>query len=129
MQIVFIPLETVLDAHAVLVQETGGAPNVRDLGLLQSALEMPKAQMFGQFLHPTIFDMAAAYMFHLCQNHAFVDGNKRTSIFVALLFLKVNHHEIKCEDEKLEYLVLLVATGKADKKDISDFFRLHSSIS
>ena len=75
----YISLENVLEIHDRLVDEYGGLKGVLNFGLLQSALEMPKAMFNGRYLHRTIFDKAAAYLFHITKNHSFVDGNKRTA--------------------------------------------------
>ena len=74
----FLTTDNVMAIHRRMIREFGGDPKVRDYGLLESAAMMPAAQFRGRFLHGGIPAMAAAYLFHLCTNHPFVDGNKRT---------------------------------------------------
>ena len=97
----------------------GGAHGVRDEGLLESALEMPKSGFGGSYFHTTIFEMAAAYLFHLVKNHPFVDGNKRIGLGCADLFLAMNDFElILSEDEAVE-LTMHVASESASKEEIA----------
>ena len=83
----FLTLSEVIDIHGNQIELYGGQKGVRDIGLLQSALAQPEASFAGQWLHEDIFLMAAAYAFHICQNHPFFDGNKRTALASALVFL------------------------------------------
>lgn len=96
---------------------------MRDLGLLQSALSMPAAGFGGRFLHGDLFEMAAAYLFHIIQNHPFVDGNKRTGAVAALIFLVLNGIEIDAPEDAFEKMVRQVSEGKADKAAVAEFFR------
>jgi death on curing protein len=82
----FISTTTVLKIHDELIKQFGGTFGLRDNGLLDSALHMPQAQFGGEFLHPTIYEMAAAYGFHICQNHPFLDVNKRIAIQLCFFF-------------------------------------------
>jgi death-on-curing protein len=120
---VFLTLDEVLEIHRDQLERYGGADGIRDLGLLQSALAQPQATFGGQFLHADLFEMAAAYLFHLVQNHAFVDGNKRVGAVAALVFLRMNDQDLKITNAELESLVLSVAQGQADKAAIRTFFR------
>src|SRR3569832_264121 len=86
----FLSVENVLAIHADTIAEEGGRVGIRDIGLLESAVAMPQATYEGAYLHPDLAAMAAAYLFHLCQNHAFVDGNKRAAAFSTVLFLALN---------------------------------------
>lgn len=88
--IAYITFEYTMKIHDELVREYGGRLGVLNEGLLKSALEMPKAQFNGKDLHRTIFDKTAAYLFHLIQNHPFVDGNKRTATMIAMIFFASN---------------------------------------
>src|SRR5207249_5785917 len=82
----FLTVDQVLSIHARVLAEYGGGDGVRDIGLLDSAVAMPAAAFGGQHLHDGIPAMAAAYLFHICKNHAFVDGNKRTGLAAAIQF-------------------------------------------
>src|SRR6266513_2485048 len=87
----------------------------RDSAGLESAVATPQATLGGEFLHTSIPAMAAAYLFHLCQNHAFVDGNKRVGANAAITFLLMNDWELSFEPDELADLVLSVASGVVDK--------------
>ncbi len=86
----FLSLDEVLALHADLVARYGGAQGVRDVALLESALAAPRATYGGEFLHGTVPEMAAAYLFHIVRNHPFVDGNERAGLLAAVVFLDVN---------------------------------------
>lgn len=120
---IFLSIEEVIQIHDDLVSEYGGLHGIRDLGLLISAIEMPKASLFGEYLHESIFDKAAAYLFHIVCNHAFVDGNKRTGAAVSLIFLHQNGYRMKYDMQEFEVMVVKVAEGKLPKKEISKFLQ------
>jgi death-on-curing protein len=122
----FLSLAEVLEIHKDQVDRYGGDPGIRDLGLLQSALAMPAAGFGGRFVHGDLYEMAAAYFFHIIQNHPFVDGNKRTGVMAALVFLALNKVVIEAEEEVLEKMVWAVARGEADKGTAAEFFRKHA---
>lgn len=118
MNIFFVTVEQSIELHDELIDLFGGSFGLRDRGLLESAIDMPKASFGGQFLHETIFEMAAAYLFHICKNHPFVDGNKRTSLSVAMTFLAMNGLRVK-SSEDLEQMVVDTAISKINKKQIA----------
>lgn len=122
----FLAVEDVLSLHADQVDLYGGEHGVRDVGLLESAVAQPQATFGGEHLHKDLCEMAAAYMFHIVQNHPFLDGNKRTGAVAALVFLDINGTEIDAPKGALYDLTIAVATGQADKARIAEFFRLHS---
>ncbi len=121
----FLSIQNVLFIHTTTIEEEGGSTGVRDEGLLASALEMPQATFAGQLLHTDLAAMAAAYLYHICQNHAFVDGNKRTAAFSTVLFLDINNATMEdlLEAEQLEKVTLKVASGTMTKSDVILFFR------
>lgn len=119
---IFLTVEEVIDFHTEMINEFGGIHGIREIGLLISAVEMPKASMFGEFLHPTTYDKAAAYLFHIVCNHPFLDGNKRTGLVSSLTFLDINKITLNYHEKDLEELVTNVAKGKAQKENISRFF-------
>ena len=123
---VFLELDEVLALHADQIDRYGGSAGVRDLGLLQSALGMPRATFGGQFLHPSIHEMAAAYLFHLVQNHPFVDGNKRIGLAATLAFLGLNELWLEAPEAELVDVVLRVARGEMQKSDAAVFLREHT---
>lgn len=123
----FFTLEEVLDIHKQQIALYGGEIGLRDRGLLESALAMPQSMYSGKYLHEDLFQMAAAYLFHLVQNHPFLDGNKRTGTVLAYVFLKLNGFHLTAAPDELESVVLDVACGLCDKTQLADFFRKNSS--
>lgn len=119
----FLALDEVLALHADQIHRYGGTPGLRDLGLLQSAIAMPQTAFEDEFLHGTLFEMAAAYLFHLARNHPFVDGNKRTALMCALVFLGLNGQRLDADPDPLFELVDGVAAGSVDKAEVSVFLR------
>ncbi len=101
------------------IRRYGGAYGVRDPALVSSALAMPSATFEGELLHSTIFEQAAPYAFHICQNHPFVDGNKRTALAAALVFLDLNGIEIDDPKGSLYDLMMDVATGTKGKAEVA----------
>ena len=109
--------------HADQIELYGGEHGIRDTALLESAIAQPQATFDGRFLHQDIFEMAAAYLYHVVQNHPFVDGNKRAGAVAALVFLDLNGVEIDAPKGAIYELTLAVAQGKAGKTEIAEFFR------
>lgn len=122
----FLTIQEVLYFHHAQMEQFGGSMGVRDPGLLESALAQPCASFGGEYLHRGVFEMAAAYLYHIVQNHPFVDGNKRVGLESALAFLALNGVEIDAPDDDLESLVLAVASGQADKTQAAAFLDKHS---
>lgn len=107
----FLTPQQVLFIHARLVDETGGEHGVRDVGLLESAVARPRATFDGRELYEDLFLKAAALMASLAQNHPFVDGNKRTAITAAAMFLLANGRRLQTDNETLEAFTLHVVTN------------------
>ncbi len=122
----FLSLEEILDIHNDQIGRYGGAEGTRDLGLLYSALAMPEAGSSSQYYHADLFEMAAAYLFHIVRNHPFMDGNKRTGAVAAIVFLEMNGIEVHATNAALAGAVLAVAEGRLQKSGIAEFFRKHS---
>ena len=123
----FLELDEILEIHQDQILRHGGSPGIRDMNLLQSAISMPGSGFSGQYFHKDIFEMAAAYLFHIAQNHPFVDGNKRVAAMSAFTFLSMNGIRLTASEHGFEALVLSAAQGKADKRTIAEFFRRHSA--
>lgn len=119
----FLERDEVLAIHRDQIQRYGGAPGIRDLGLLDSALGMPAAGARGTYFHEDLFQMAAAYLFHIVRNHPFVDGNKRVGAVAAFVFLALNGIDLDAPEGAFEALVRTVAEGGAGKPDIACFLR------
>lgn len=122
-EIVFLTLEQVIEIQADQIERYGGSHGTRDVALLQSAVAMPQSGFGDQYLHGNLFEMAAAYLFHIVQNHPFVDGNKRVGAMAAFTFLRINGYLLNADDISFENLVLNVAQGKTSKTAVADFFR------
>ena len=114
----FVARDIVLAIHNRQIERFGGTEGVRDEGLLDSALAQPRATFAGEMLHPTIPEQAAAYLYHLAMNHPFVDGNKRTAFAVMDVFLTLNGYRINFSDDEAYALVMRVACGDLDKKNL-----------
>lgn len=126
--IIFLTLPEVLDFHAEQIDLYGGVRGVRDMALLESALAQPCATFGGELLHSDIFEAASAYMFHIIQNHPFIDGNKRTGLAACLYFLGLNDIEIDVDPNELEKFVRAIASGDIAKHKIANFLRAHARI-
>ena len=119
----FLTLAEVIDVHTDQIQRYGGRGGVRDFGLLESALAQPEASFAGEWLHPGLHDMAAAYAFHLCQNHPFIDGNKRTALACALVFLELNNLSVEDPRELLKGAMRSIASGAMQKAELARVLR------
>lgn len=86
----FLTVDDVIDLHRDQIEQYGGDPGIRDRGLIEAAVAMPQQSFGGQFLHVDLFEMAAAYAFHLAESQAFLDGNKRVGLAAAYVFLELN---------------------------------------
>jgi death-on-curing protein len=118
----FLTLDETLVIHADQIRRYGGTHGVRDLGLLASALAMPKVSFQGAYLHPSLAEMAAAYLFHIARNHPLLDGNKRTALATALAFLWLNARWLEGGNDELTDLVVGVASGSIGKAETAVFF-------
>ena len=105
------------------MEREGGLGGVRDTGLLDAAVAMPRQQFGGEYLHGDIPAMAAAYLFHLCMNHPFHDGNKRAAVMAAFVFLDANGFELEAAPKEVENVVLEVASGEMSKERLTDWMR------
>jgi len=118
-----LSVDDVLIIHSDQIDRYGGSYGIRDTGLLDSAVAVVRAEFGGELAHKDIFEMAAAYLFHIVKNHPFIDGNKRTGLASALIFLEMNGIDLDIDDEKLYKLVLGVIENKIKKSGIASFFR------
>ncbi len=123
----FLSLAKTLAIHQDQIVRYGGEPGIRDLNLLKSALAMPAATFGGSFLHSDIYEMAAAYLFHLVQNHPFVDENKRVGAVAAIVFLALNGYDLDAPSGALYELVMGIARGDETKADATLFLREYCS--
>lgn len=124
--VTFLSVDDVLLLHVDTIDVDGGLQGVRDHGLLDAAVAMPRQQFGGAFLHEDLAAMAAAYLFHIAQNHPFVDGNKRVAVMSALAFLLANGVEFSLAPQQLEAMTLKVAGGELSKEKLTKW--MHSQI-
>jgi death-on-curing protein len=118
----FLSVDEVLEIHAQQIELYGGRDGIRDPGGLESAVATPMSSFGGEFLHESVPAMAAAYLFHICQNHPFVDGNKRTGANAAITFLLINDWDLDLSEDELVDLVLSVASGAIPKSALTRVF-------
>ena len=121
----FHSFDFILSMHAEQLRLHGGAAGVRDEGMVDSALNRPmQKQAYGE---SDLCELAAAYLFGIAKNHPFVDGNKRTALAAADLFLYFNGLELEADQDDLIQLVLKVASGEIDEDGAAAFFRDHTA--
>ncbi|TVR05696.1 MAG: type II toxin-antitoxin system death-on-curing family toxin [Spirochaetaceae bacterium] len=119
----FLTLSQVLTILRDQIARYGGDFGVRDVGLVSSAIAVPQSTFEGKHLHSDLHEMAAAYAFHLSQNHPFVDGNKRVALAAALVFLDLNGVTFTDPGDRLYPLMMSVASSKAQKPEIATVLR------
>jgi death-on-curing protein len=127
MAIRFLPEELVMIIHSNILQRYGGRAGLRDNALLQSALAQAKVTVGRKFIHKSLFDKAAAYGFHLCRNHPFIDGNKRVAFVVMDVFLQRNGWEIVANEEDAYSLMIDLSSGNVSKTGLSSWLKNHSA--
>jgi death on curing protein len=118
-----LSVEIVREIHAEAIKIFGGLNRIRDEALLASAVFAPQSSFGGKSPYTDLIDIAAAYLFHLCRNHPFVDGNKRTAMAAAIVFLRLNGMETAPDSEKWERFLLDVAAGKLDRDQTTQYLR------
>ena len=117
--------EQILLLHAQLIETIGGSDGIRDMGLLESALESPFQSYDGKELYPSIQAKAARLCYGLVKNHAMVDGNKRIGCHAMLVFLALNGYEMEYTQKELSKLILDVAADKKQYEDILQWLLAH----
>ncbi len=127
MEPTFLTLDEIIAIHQDQIARYGGCEGIRDWALLQSALAMPAAAFGGQYLHPDLCEMAAAYLFHIVQNHPFLDGNKRVGAVAADVFLALNDVRLRADQDAYADLVLSVACSETPKSAVAEFFRANTN--
>ncbi len=117
----YLSKNVILALQKNTIDTEGGLHGIRDDGLLEAALAMPIQQFGGQELHPTFFDKAAAYLFHLANNHPFLDGNKRIAWLSCIVFLQANGCKLDANSPDMIEFVLDVAQSKHNKTAIAQW--------
>jgi death-on-curing protein len=120
---VFLTVDEVIAIHTRQISVFGGLSGIKNYSLLESAVMQSQSTYDGVYLHKNIYEMAAAYLFHLAQNPSFHDGNKRVGLMSCDVFLMLNGYEITAKPDELTDFVLEVASGNVSKPDIARFLR------
>ncbi len=118
-----LDIATVLEIHRQVIEAFGGATGIRDQALLESAVAAPQATFGGTSVYADIVEIAGAYLFFLCRNHPFIDGNKRVSLASCLVFLRLNGLEPQPDSPLWEELTLDVAASRLDRCQATDQLR------
>jgi death-on-curing protein len=119
----FLSVDEVLLLHEEQISRYGGGQGIRDAGALDSAVAMPMSTFDGRFIHADVFLMAAAYAFHIAQNQPFLDGNKRTGLAAALVFLDLNGVEVLDPSGRLYDAMIGLAERRLDKPGLASLLR------
>jgi death-on-curing protein len=114
---VHLSVEIVREIHAEALRKFGGSDGVRDENLLASAVLTPQSSFGGKSPYADLVEIAGAYLFYLCGNHPFIDGNKRTAMMAAIVLLRLNEIEPARDSDEWERLVLDVASSKLDRDE------------
>jgi death on curing protein len=122
----FLTLAEVLLIYEDQIRRYGGKYGVRDLSLLSSAVYVPQATFDKAFLHKSIPEMAAAYAFHICENHALLDGNKRVALASALVFLDINGFDFEGAEDEIYNIMMAVASNNMKKSELVEKFLQYS---
>jgi len=122
----FLRKATILTFHQDQLERYGGKEGIRDEKLLESAMAQPEASFEGEYVHQDLFHMAAAYGFHICQNHPFYDGNKRTALIAMYTLLYVNGYQIVADKKSLFAVMMDLANGKVSKDELRDYLKKNS---
>ncbi len=124
----FLTVTQVLAIHDQMIKRFGGSPGLRDLGLVESAVARPKTSFEGKYLYLTIFDQAAALLQSLLKNHPFVDGNKRTALTSAGIFLKVNGLNLKNYHQEEVKFAVRIDNQNLTLEEISSWLKKHQTL-
>ncbi|MGC4035226.1 MAG: type II toxin-antitoxin system death-on-curing family toxin [Chitinophagaceae bacterium] len=117
----FLDFDRIVKLNKLATKTFGGLDGVRDRGLIESAIDQPQATFGDQYLHENIHHMAAAYYYHISECQGFSDGNKRTGFLALFAFLKLNGCDLTIPDDYLWPILLEVANGQRDKRNLADF--------
>jgi len=112
-----LTVEIVREIHAEAISKFGGLEGIREMALLESAVAAPQAGFGGKSPYTDLADVAAAYFYYLCQNHPFIDGNKRAALGACIVFLRLNGMEPKADGSEWEALTMAVAAGELNREE------------
>ena len=120
---VHLSVDIVEEIHAEAIRQFGGLDSVRDRALLESAAAAPPATFGGESVFKDIVEVAAAYLFYVCRNHPFLDGNKRAALGACIVFLRMNGRTPAADSGKWETLTIKVADGSLDRHQVTAHLR------
>ncbi len=124
----FLTYEQIILLHDGQIKLFGGHHGVKDENLVRSAIGQPESGFGDDYFHKDLYEMAAAYLFHLVKNHAFNDGNKRIAALASAVFLQINGLRVIADEDEFEKLVLDAAQSIVGKKEIAEFFKRNTEI-
>ena len=122
----FLILDEVIAIHDSMIELYGGSFGIRDIGLIQSAIARPQSTFGGVDLYETVFDKAAALFHSLMFNHAFVDGNKRTTMATTARFLVANGYSLESTQKEFTDFPIKAENNHFSLEDISVWLKKHS---
>jgi death-on-curing protein len=125
----YLTLIEILELHRRILEQSGGALGIRDMGLLESAIAQPRMTFGGEDLYPSLLEKAAALGFSIIMNHPFVDGNKRTGHAATETFLVLNGLEINASVDEQERVVLAIASGKQERAVFVEWLQQNTTAS
>ncbi len=126
MDIVYLTLEQIILIHEDQIDRYGGSHGIRDLALIESAVFRPQTTFSGLDLYPSVFEKASALLYSLVNNHAFIDGNKRTGTVSMIIFLAQNGFELTVSQNELEKFILEIITKKIGIEEICNWIMNNS---
>lgn len=118
----YLSVQDILLLHYLAVENSGGSHGLRDLGLLESAVTRPQASFGGENLYPTLFLKVVALVHSLLRNHAFVDGNKRTSMYAGMTFLELNGYRFEAGQKEVVMFALKIENDRLSVEEIASWF-------
>ena len=118
-----LTVANVLEVHAEAISQFGGSTGIREMALLESAVAAPQASFGGESVYTDMTEVAAAYLFFLCRNHPFVDGNKRAALGACIVFLRINGIEPQADSQSWEDLTLDIAASRLDRDQATQRLR------
>ena len=120
---IHLDLDIVREIHTEVIENFGGSAGIRDIALLESAIAAPQAGFSGKSVYHDIIEIAAAYLYYLCRNHPFLDGNKRTALGACIVFLRLNNMQTARDSSAWEELTLAVAASVLDRDELTERLR------
>ena len=120
----WLTYEQVIAIHSLQLRRFGGAPGLRDEGMLRSALERPVNKW--HYEQADLLELAAAYAFGLAKNHAFVDGNKRIAFMSVIIFLRKNGVRFAPDQAQATAMMMALAAGEVSEESLARWIRDNS---